>query len=189
MVGRRLLFVAVAVVVVAACGGTSRGDFDAEIESRGGGLGADLPLAAVAALEDEVGADVALRSMSVNRALVTMEVLVPGTDDQLDRYSYGTSGLYGGEGLSDPIPVSGVGDPAALRRALFRPQRIALADLDAIVDDAIARADLEGGYAQSVYIDRSTGERATIAVNVTSPRDNVQVRYLGDGRPVPGPPA
>ncbi len=170
-----------ATVLLAACGGTSRGDFDEEIDERGGGLGADLPLEAIEVLEEELGGEIALRSMTVNRGVVQLEVLVPGTTDQLDNYRYGSSGLYGIKGLSDPTPVTGIGSGEQLRPTLFRPERIALADLDAIVDDALDEADVEGGHAQTVHISRS-GRRPTISVNVNSERENATIQFTGDGQ-------
>jgi len=180
---RRLLAVIGAALVLTTCGGTSRTDFEEEIQSRGGGLGSTLALEALDALEIELGEVPPLRSFTMTNGQVTMEVLVPGTNDQVDSYRYGTSGLYGGGGLSGPTPVAGVGGAAALRRSLFRPQRVAFDDLDEVVDTAIEEADLQGGYAQTVRVDRSTN-RPIISVNVTSPRETVQVRFRADGTPV-----
>lgn len=172
-----------AALLVAACGGTSRTDFDEEIQSRGGGLGSALALEALDALEAELGEVPALRSLTMTNGQVAMEVLIPGTNDQVDTYRYGTSGLYGGGGLSEPTPVAGVGGAQALRQTLFRPQRVAFEDLDRVVDTAIDEADLEGGYAQSLRVDRST-DRTRITVNVTSSRETVAVQFQGDGTPV-----
>ncbi len=180
---RRILFLVVAAALVAACGGTGRAEFDEEIQARGGGLGSALALESIAALQEELGDDLAFRSFTMTAGQVTIEVLVPGSTDEVDSYRYGTSGLYGGGGLSGPSPVPGVGDTASLRRMLFRTQRIAWDDLDRIVDDALAAADLARGYAQTVRVDR-TGPRPEIVVNVTSPRQSVPVRFRADGTPV-----
>lgn len=180
---RRLLAVIGAALVLTACGGTSRTDFEEEIQSRGGGLGSTLALEALDALEIELGEVPPLRSFTMTNGQVTMEVLVPGTNDQVDSYRYGTSGLYGGGGLSDPTPVAGVGEAPALRRSLFRAERVAFDDFDQVVDTAIEEADLEGGYAQTLRVDRST-ERARITVNVTSPRESVQAPFRADGTPL-----
>jgi hypothetical protein len=182
VVGRRGIGLLVgATVLLAACGGTSRTDFDEEIDERGGGLGADLPVEAIEALEEELGGEIALRSMTINRGVVQVEVLVPGTTDQLDNYRYGSSGLYGIKGLSDPTPVTGVGSAEELRSTLFRPERIALDDLDAVVDDALDEADIDGGYVQTVHISRS-GRRPTITVSVNSERENAMIQFTGDGQ-------
>ncbi len=181
--GRRVLVVVGAVVLLAACGGTSRSDFEAEIQSRGGGLGSGLALDALAALEAELGEVPPLRSFTMTNGQVSMEVLVPGTNDQVDTYRYGTSGLYGGGGLSAPTPVTGVGGAQALRRSLFRTERVAFDDFDQVVDTAIEEADLEGGYAQTLRVDRAT-ERPRISVDVTSPRESVQAQFRVDGRPL-----
>jgi len=183
--GRRriLLLVVGAAVLLAACGGTSRTDFDEEIQSRGGGLGSTLAIEALDALEAELGDDIVLRSFTMTNGQVSMEVRVPGTTDQVDTYRYGTSGLYGGGGLSGPTPVAGVGGAQALRRTLFRPARVAFDDFDQVVDSAIETADLQGGYAQTLRVDRST-DRTMIRVNVTSPRESVQVPFRADGTPM-----
>ena len=131
---RRILLVVGAAVLLAACGGTSRTDFDEEIQSRGGGLGSTLAIEALDALEAELGDDIVLRSFTMTNGQVSMEVRVHGTTDQ-------------------------------------------------VVDSAIETADLEGGYAQTLRVDRST-DRTMIAVNVTSPRESVQVRFRADGTPV-----
>lgn len=178
---RRILVVIGATVLLASCGGISRAELDEEVRSRGGGLGSTLALESIAALEEELGDDLALRSFTMTNGQVTIDVLVPGTDDQVDTYRYGTSGLYGGGGLSEPTPVAGIGGAAALRPRLFRPERIAFEDLDQVVDDAIEAADLQDGYAQALRVDR-TGERPVITVNLTSPRESVPVRYRADGR-------
>ena len=184
MSGRwKILVVLAAALFLVACGGTSQDEFEAEIQSRGGGLGGDLALEAIAALEDELGEDLALRSLTMSVGQVGMQVRVPGTDDQLDNYQYGSSGLYGSGGLSEPNPVTGVGSAGELRRSLFRPERIAFDELDQMVDEAIATADLEGGYAQSVRVDRS-GERAVITVGVTSDRESAEVQFRADGTPI-----
>ncbi len=175
--------VLVATVFLAACGGTSQDEFEEEIQSRGGGLGSDLAIEAIDALEAELGDDVALRSFTMSLGQVGMQALVPGTDDQLDNYQYGVSGLYGSGGLSEPTPVTGVGTARELRRSLFRPERIAFDDLDRMVDEAIETADLEDGYAQTVRVDRSN-ERAVITIDVTNPRESAQIRFRGDGRPI-----
>jgi hypothetical protein len=175
--------VLVATVFLAACGGTSQDEFEEEIQSRGGGLGSDLAIEAIDALEAELGDDVALRSFTMSLGQVGMQALVPGTDDQLDNYQYGVSGLYGSGGLSEPTPVTGVGTARELRRSLFRPERIAFDDLDRIVDEGIETADLEDGYAQTVRIHRTT-ERAVITVDVATDRETAQVNFRGDGRPI-----
>src|SRR5687768_7688204 len=89
----RIAVVLAAALFLAACGGTSQDEFEAEIQSRGGGLGGDLAIEALDALETELGDDVALRSLTMSVGQVGMQVLVPGTDDQLDNYQYGSSGL------------------------------------------------------------------------------------------------
>ena len=186
MSGRRGVLVAMAAVaLLASCGGTSRSDFDAEVQARGGGLGSSLALEAVDALREELGDDLAFRSFTMTAGQVNVEVLIPGTDDELDSYRYGTSGLYGGGGLSDPTPVAGVGGAAELRPFLFRPERIAFDRFDQVVDDALDQAGIEGAWAETLRVGRS-GDRAVITVSIDSPRERVDVTFRGDGTPRSG---
>ncbi len=171
---------AASLLLTGCVGSVSRGDFDEEVQSRGGGLGADLPLDALDALEARLGDDVVLKSVTLTAGQGTFEVRV--REQEVDSYRYGTSGLYGGEGLSDPTPVPVVG---RLGPNLFRPQRIAFDRMDDIVDEAIDEADLDGGYAQTVFIDRLPGGRPTITVTVVNERQTVPVVFQADGEPVP----
>lgn len=179
-----LLGLAAAVLLTGCAGSIGRGSFDEEVQSRGGGLGSDLPLDALDALEEELGDDVVLRSVNLTAGQGVFEVRVPGSRQNVDSYRFGTSGLYGGEGLSDPTPVPTGGTP--LEPTLFRAERIAFDELDDMVDEALEEADLEDGYAQSVSINRSPGERPTITVTVANERETVPVEFSADGEPVPG---
>ncbi len=165
-----------AALVVAGCGGISLTELDEEARSRGGGLGETLVLEAIEAIEEETGADVRFTSMTLSRDSLSIDVLVPGQDDELDNWIYRSNGeLFG------PDPVSGVGTADELRPSLIDPDEVALDDLDEIIDEALARTDFSGGYAQSVTILRHL-EGIRITVSVTSPRDDAQVQFRADGR-------
>jgi hypothetical protein len=170
-----LVLVLAAAVLLSACGGISRSELEEEAQARGGGLGQTLPLEALEAIEAETGDRVLFTTMSMTLNSVTFEVLVPGSDDELDTWT-STSG-----NLRDPSPVSGAPPAEELRRRLIDPEAIVLDDLDALIDDAIAEADLADGYAQSVFISRPTPDRIVIAVTVTNPRNSVRVEYRGNG--------
>jgi hypothetical protein len=181
-----LVLAVVSALVLTSCAGSiSRGSFDAEVQARGGGLGSDLPLDALDALDDELEGELALHSMAISPSLATIEVRVPGTEDELDSYHYGTSGLYGGGELSDPTPMAAATAGGPLGPTLFRPERIAFDRLDEVVDEAIDEADLEDGYAQDILINRNPGERPTITVTVANERDHVSVTFSADGEPTP----
>jgi len=173
---RRAGLVVGAALVLTGCGGISLTELDEEAQSRGGGLGETLVLQGIDAVEEEIGDDVRFTTMTLSRDSVSIDVLVPGQDDELDNWIYRSNGE-----LLGPDPVSGVGEADELRPLLIDPAEVALEDLDEIIDDALAEADLTGGYAQSVTILRQQ-EGVTITVSVTSPRDTAQVLYRGDGR-------
>lgn len=170
------MLVFAAAVALTACGGISRAELDEEVQSRGGGLGSTLPLEALDAIEAESGAPVILRSLTMTLNSVTVDALVPDTDDELDSWSYSSGGS-----LRGPNPVSGAPPAEELRRQLIDPDTIVLEDLDDLIDEAIAEADLAGGYAQNVHIIRSTPDRIVISVTVTNPRNTVRVAFRGNG--------
>ena len=174
--GRGVALVVSAAVLLTACGGITEAELEQEAQSRGGGLGSTLPLEAIDAIEAETGEPVILRTMSMSLNSLTIETLVPGHDDQLDSWTYRSGG-----NLDGPSPVTGVPNAGELRRTLVDPDRIAIDDLDELVDDAIEEADLPDGYAQSVFISRSSPDRVTISVGVTNPRETVHVDYRGNG--------
>ncbi len=175
---------ALAALVPASCvGSVTAGALDEEVRSRGGGLGQSLVLDAVDTVEAELGVEaVELRLVTLAPSQVHMEVRVPGTERDVDSWSYGTSGLYGGRGLSgpDPVAVSAGGPP--IETLLFRPADARLDRFDATVDEAIAQAALDGGYAQSATISRPGGGQGPVTtVTVTDDRATVVVTFAADG--------
>jgi hypothetical protein len=176
-VGRRaVVLVLGAAVLLSACGGISKSELEEEAQARGGGLGESLPLEALDVLEDELGQPAQFTGMYLDWENVSVTVLVPGSDDELDQYSY-----HATRGLSDPTPVTGVAPADELRPTLMTRDDLALEDLDEIIDDAVERADLEGGYADNVSINRLGSDRTDITVTVTSPRRSATVLYRGNG--------
>jgi len=170
-----LLAIAVA-LLLAGCGGISSSELEEEAQARGGGLGQTLPLEALDAVEEATGEPVQFTGLNLSYSSVSITVLVPGSDDELDTYTYTSNG-----NLLDPSPVSGVGPADEVRATLMTPDDVAIDDLDAIIDDAIERADLEGGYASNVQVDRASSDRTTITVSVTSPRRSATMTYRGNG--------
>lgn len=164
-----------AALLLASCAGSiDRAAFDREVQSRGGGLGADLPADALDALREELGDDLALHSVFVAPGYAVIEVRVPGTTADLDSYRYD-------DDLSDPAPVPGSAAGGPLEATLFRPERIAFDDLDRIVDEAIEVADLDGGYAENVSVRRVAGQGARIQVTVKNERHSATVPFRADG--------
>jgi hypothetical protein len=165
-----------AAVLLSACGGISKSELEQEAQARGGGLGERLPIEALDAVEEELGEEARFTGMYIDWESVSVTVLVPGSDDELDQYSYHASG-----GLADPTPISGVAPADELRPTLMTRDDLALEDLDEIIDDAVERADLQGGYADNVSINRFDSDRTDITVTVTSPRRSATVTYRGNG--------
>jgi len=172
--GRVLLVLAGALVLTGCVGSIDGEAFDREVQSRGGGIGADQPLDALAALEEALGEEPALHSVFVGPGYVTIEARVPGTPSDIDSYR------WDGDSLSEPDPVTGVGASGPVEAQLFRPGRVAFDDLDAIVDQAIDAADLEGGYAEYASIQRPGGP-VRITVSVKNERHTVTVPFGPDG--------
>jgi hypothetical protein len=176
-VGRRALILVVAALLLAGCGGISSSELEEEAQARGGGLGETAPLRTLELLEDELGEAPVFTGINVSWQTVVVTALVPGTDDALDTYTY----LATSDRLLDPTPVSGVEPPEELAPTLMEQGDLALDDLDEIIDDALERTDLDGGYASNVGIHRSSSDRTTITVSVTSPRRDATVTYRGNG--------
>jgi hypothetical protein len=185
---RGALLALVATLGLTSCvGSVNRDEFDDEVQSRGGGLGSELVADAIAALEEELGDDgLAVSSITFHASQATIEVLVPGTGGDVDSYNYGTSGLYGGGGLSEPTPVE-VADAAALEGELFRVARLDIDAIDDMVDEAIEVADLDGGYARNGFVSRDGGQRVVVTITITNERTEVPVRFGADGRRLEAP--
>lgn len=176
--------VLLAAVPLAACiGSQTRDDFEEEMHARGGGLSQRLAVEAVDAVEERLHVDeVQLRSIGVGPGRVTMEVQVPRTTEDLDTYGYGTSGMYGGAGLSDPEPVARSFDEAALEGQVFTLEEAGVDHLDATVDAAVEEADLPGGYATAATVVRLPGQPGPqTSVTVTNVRRTVTVLFSADG--------
>jgi hypothetical protein len=165
-----------AALVLTACGGISKAELEEEAQARGGGLGESLPLDALDAIQDEIGEEPQFTGINVSWENAVVTVLVPGTDDELDTYTYSSN-----DSLYEPSPVSGVAPADELRPTLMTRDDLALEDLDEIIDDAVERADLEGGYADNVSIYKRNSDRIDIVVSVSSPRRSATVTYRGNG--------
>lgn len=182
--GALLLAALVAVAVLAACvGSISKEALDEEMRSRGGnGIGEHLVVGAVEAVMDDLGADdIELRSLTASPARVTMEVRVPGTEN-LDAYSFGTSGLYGGRGLDGPRPLTVSADAPPLETQVFLASNAGLDRFDEMVDTALAEASLPGGYVDGATVRRfGEGSAIVIAIDVTGERSRATVSFAADG--------
>jgi len=182
--GRRAAALLLAVAPLAACvGSQDRQSFEDEVHARGGGLSQDLAVEAVDAVESELHVgSLRLRSLDVTPGHVGMEIQVPHSVEDLDRYGYGTSGMYGGGGLSGPDPVARSFDEASLEAQVFTLRQAGVDHLDETVDRAIDEAGLDGGYATGANVVRLPGEPdPRTAVTVTNVRRTITVVFGSDG--------
>jgi hypothetical protein len=172
-------------VVLAGCSVSSRDVVD-EAQARGGGLSGELVAVAAGAVAEDQGVDAAaLRSVTVAFTRVVLEVGVPADDpddtadaaDDFDLdaevpegglagvagveevvvYEYGTSGRFGGNGLTGPrdVALSITGEP--LGPSLFTLAQAGAERFDDMVATALREAGLDGGYAAGATIARPAG--------------------------------
>ena len=167
----------------ACIGSQTREEFEEEMHLRGGGLSQRLVDDAVGAVEERLHVDeLKLRSLDVSPGRVAMEIQVPQSTEDLDSYGYGTSGMYGGGGLSGPEPVARSFDEAALEAQVFTLEQAGVDHLDDTVDAAVDEADLPGGYATAADVVRLAGQpQPQTSVTVTNVRRTVTVVFAPDG--------
>lgn len=173
----------VALVLASCVGSVDQDTFNDEVHERGGGLSHKVVDDAVAAVAADQGiTSVQLRSLSVMPGRVALEVRVPGSIEDVDAYTYGTSGMFGGEGLDGPEPVHTSPVDPPLESAVFTTEQAGVERFDDLVDQAIAAADLPGGHATGATIDRPVGSRQPqVEVTVTNERRSVMVTFTADG--------
>ena len=169
---------------LAGCiGSVTRESFEDEVHARGGGLSQRLAVEAVGSVEDELHVDsVRLRSLTVNPGYVSLEVQVPESVEDLDSYTFGTSGMYGGGGLSGPDPVARSFDEGSLEAQVFTLEQAGVDHLDATVDTAVREAGLDGGYATTANVVRLPGQPdPQTTITVTNVRRTLTVTFGPDG--------
>lgn len=184
MRGRRAAVVGGLAVAVSGCvGSVGVDDFNDEVRERGGGLSQEVILDGV----EEVGEaqdvrEPQMRSVSVMPGRVALEVRVPGTPEDVDAYTFGTSGLFGGGGLDGPEPVTTSATDQPLESAVFTVDQAGVERFDRMVDEALTQADLPDSYATSASIRRPEGSLTPIVeVSVTNERRSVTVKFAPDG--------
>lgn len=183
---------ALAVVVVAALGLTScvgigavnRGAVTARAQERGGGVTAGLVADALDAVAEASGQDpLRVQALTASFTTVTLVVAGSGGDGGLESWRYGTSGMYGGRGVTGPEPVGG----EVVAGTLFTAEEAGLDGLDAMVDRARATAGRPGGWVETVTVTRPVaGEAPTVTLLVSDRGHEVAVVMAPDGTPVEG---
>lgn len=182
--GRVVATVASVLALGACVGSIDRGEFDDEVRSRGGGLDGSLVSDGVDAVARDLGVeDIEVWSVSIVPGAVTLQVRLPAQPDALDSYRYGTSGQYGGRGLSEPQPLSTNSAYAEMESRVFDPTAVGLDGLDEMVAEAIEAAGLDGGWASGASTTRGAtpGADVVTAVTVTDERRTVVVTFGSDG--------
>ncbi|MBN2624348.1 MAG: hypothetical protein JXA83_13310 [Acidimicrobiales bacterium] len=173
------------VLVLGGCiGSIERDDFDDEVRGRGGGLDGGLLTDAVDAIEADLGVDeLRVQSFEVRPGYVIVQVQVPADPEALDVYRFGSSGLYGGRGLTGPTPVPRRADAPPLDGLVFAPEDAGLDAFDDMVDEALEVAELDGGYATDAAVRQApSGDIGPVTgVTVTDDRSTVVVTFSADG--------
>ncbi|MFI6169740.1 hypothetical protein ACIBCN_23375 [Nocardia sp. NPDC051052] len=194
--------VLIAVTTTGCLGAVDRADFEKVIQARGGGLVSALPSAAIDSLRQRLGTTeihvsvIALTAPASNSFRLSMldqqppvtrfvdenhnlagqdpaahlRIQVPTRPDQQDDYTFANGTLHG----PTPVHVSAadhpddemfdVGDVSGLLR------------LEEVLDTAVTRAAVDGGYVTSVVVNR-IGADVVMTVNVTSPRTTVVAQF------------
>lgn len=172
---------ALAAVVLAgsACVGViERDEFDALVDSRGGGVSSDLGLAAIDAVAARTGADdLEMTQLSINPGgrTVVLTARDPDARQNLDRWIYRARG-----GLADPEPVQ-VSVADDLDAQTFRASQLpALERIEELSDAAVAALELDEASVESIVATVVQGS-PVLLVSVDSPRARGTARFTGDG--------
>jgi len=156
-------------------GTTDRDEFNEIIQERGGGVTADLPLDAVAAIGDELGVeDFEMRSMTVSppNQLVVVDVRDPAVPANLDTYTVRRGSVESVE----PVRLSASEN---LDATTFPASGVAFDRLDEMADTAVAGFDANG-YVTSISV-TGGGETPTILLSLESPRASGNATFTAAG--------
>jgi len=163
-------------VVVGGCVGTTdRDEFNEIIQERGGGVTADLPVEAVAAVADELGVDdFEMRQMTVSppNQLAVIEVRDPAIPANLDTYTVRRGSVESVE----PVRLSATEN---LDTTTFLASTVALDRLDEMADVAVGGFDPEG-YVTAIVVSGG-GETPTIRLSLESPRASGTATFTSAG--------
>lgn len=173
-----LAVVTMALTSCVGIGAVNRGAVTAEAQRRGGGVTTALVDEAVAAVAEATGEDPVVVH-SITATLAQVAIVVPATDGSggRERWTYGTSGLYGGKGLAGPEVAE---EPA------FETFPVGVGDLDVDGDVATAREEAgPGRWVESYTVARpAAGAEPVTTVVVTDGVTPSPVVLDADGEPV-----
>jgi hypothetical protein len=153
----------VAAVALTSCvgiGAVTEGDVVKKAQERGGGVTSNLVDDAIAEVSAATG-ERPLAVQSITATLAQVTIVVPAAEGTgRDSWTYGTSGLLGGKGLTGPTP-------AADRAYAPFPVEVGQLDVDGLADRARTEAG-PGRWVDSVTVARlADGAEPTTTVVVT----------------------
>jgi hypothetical protein len=172
-----------ALLLTGCIGSVSRSEFEAELQSRGGGLHESLITDVIDDMADRLGTDdFQLMSLSASpeSAVVTMQVRDPRDPRNVDTYTFRSGKLFD----SEPVRVSVDED---LDAAAIDVQDLALDQLNEMVDAALEAYDVEGAYVTSVNVSHlpdpdEPGEQiAGFRMFLESPRSTATALFDAEG--------
>ncbi|BAH32921.1 hypothetical protein [Rhodococcus erythropolis] len=158
-------------------GAVDRMDFDNQMRERGGGMTSELVRGGFDSLAHRYGVDaISVTSIDIS-PIETLGVTVrdPEKPSQLDRFSF--DGVILGEPI--PVQVSVTDDLDA--RSFTLDQVPALANVEKLVDDALASSGVDDGEVSGISVSRTESIHASVMVE--SPRSRVLVVFEPDGTP------
>ncbi|MFD6514052.1 hypothetical protein [Rhodococcus sp. NPDC060176] len=158
-------------------GAVDRMDFDDQMRERGGGMTSDLVRNGFDSLAERYGVDaVAVTSVDIS-PIETLGVTVrdPGKPSQLDRFS------FDGVILGEPSPVQVSVTENLDARSFTLDQVPALANVEKLVDDALASSGIDEGEVTGISVGRTEAIHASVMVE--SSRSQVLVVFDPDGTP------
>ena len=163
-------------------GTVDRAEFEAEIEARGGGFDQDLITDAVDGVASRVGTDefdiTALTAVPLSTT-VTLQVRDPRAPTQLDDYTFRNGSLVS----TGPVQVSATDDLDARSVPIGT---FALDDLDAMVDEALAAYDTDGGFVDTVIFavapaPEGAEPQGSVLLQLESPRSTATATFTAGG--------
>ncbi|MFN3258764.1 MAG: hypothetical protein ACE37B_24030 [Ilumatobacter sp.] len=176
----RTLAIVVAMIGATGCvGATERGDFDREIQRRGGGVTNEWLAESLDALADEVGADdardVRVMSLNANPGTRSMTALAQRNDrpDDVDTVSIRD------REVTSTTPVPDV-DELVLDDVTVRLGELPLDRIEDLADRALAAFDADGAYVERISI-AVRAQTPTITLRISSERDTGGVVFDAAG--------
>jgi hypothetical protein len=181
---RRLVAALVGALLLTGCiGSVSRSEFEAELQSRGGGLHESLVTDVIDDMAARLGTgDFQLMSLNASpeSAIVSMQVRDPRDPRNVDSYTFRNGKLID----SEPVRVSVDED---LDAEAIDVQSLALDQLNEMADAALEAYDVEGGYVTSLNVshlpdpDEPGDQIPGFRLSLESPRSTATALFDAEG--------